>query len=417
MKKLGTPFKKLGFFAARYIGVPVYRMSFFVRRQLTNIFGPAKSRVVVIISNRFTIHVMMSLIVIGVVAVNMSARDVRAEDFGQQSLLYQMVATDDFNVLEVVDASTPLVTLGQSTSYTGVALDSRRHIDLNYLDEPYVTPVVGEAATETVPEPVIIAERTESTTHTVESGDTLGQIAELYGLNLSTILWANDLTYKSTLSLGQEITIPPADGVSYTVESGDTLSSIASSYSVTTADIMSENGLSSANKLAIGDVLFLPNAEPPSTSTTTTPTRTTATITELFTPPEPTSTASTTSAPSSSGWVWPTDWRVITQYYGWRHTGIDVDGHYETNSYAARDGVVVYSGWRNGYGITVEIEHSDGYMTRYAHHAQNYVNVGDVVVAGQAIAQTGTTGRSTGTHLHFEIIKGGRFLNPLDYVR
>jgi murein DD-endopeptidase MepM/ murein hydrolase activator NlpD len=370
--------------------------------------------VVVLISNRYTVHAMMTLIVIGVVAVNMSARDVRAEDFGQQSLLYQMVATDGLYTLETVEAGTPLVTLGQSTSYTGIALDSRRHIDLNYLDEPYVTPVVGETPGEEVPERTIVAERTDSTTHTVESGDTLGQIAETYGLNLSTILWANDLTYTSTLNLGQEITIPPKDGVSYTVESGDTLSSIASDYSITTADIMSENGLTSANRLSIGDELFLPNAEPPSPASTT---RTTASITTLFTPPEPTSTAPSTSAPSADGWVWPTDWRVITQYYGWRHTGIDVDGHYETNSYAARGGVVVYSGWRNGYGITVEIDHGDGFMTRYAHHAQNYVSVGDVVYAGQAIAQTGTTGFSTGTHLHFEIIKGGRFLNPLDYVR
>lgn len=405
----------MAIWTARVFGVPLYRVFFFARRQATNIFGPAKSRLVVIISNRYTTHIMMALIIASVVAVNMTARDVRAEDFGQQSLLYQMVATDDFNTLEVVEAGAPLVTLGQRTSYTGIALDARRHIDLNYIEEPYVTPVVGEENKEVI-QPTQVADRTQTEVYVVESGDTLGHIAEKFGLNLATILWANDLTYRSTINLGQEITIPPKDGVSYTVESGDTLSSIARSYSISTTEIMAENGLSSANKLAIGDELFLPNAEPPSTTSTTT-TRTTATITTLFTPPEPTSTAPTTSTPSASGWVWPTDWRVITQYYGWRHTGIDVDGHYETNSYAARDGVVIYSGWRNGYGITVEIDHGDGFMTRYAHHAQNYVSVGDVVVAGQAIAQTGTTGRSTGTHLHFEIIKGGRFLNPLDYVR
>ncbi|MDG1950343.1 MAG: LysM peptidoglycan-binding domain-containing protein, partial [bacterium] len=297
---MASPLKGVGLIGARYIGVPIYRLSFFGRRQITKVFGPAKSRVVVVISNRFTVHAMMTLIVIGVVAVNMSARDVRAEDFGQQSLLYQMVATDELNTLEVVEAGAPLVTLGQSTSYTGIALDSRRHMDLNYLEEPYVTPVVGEIPGEDVVERAIVAERTQATTHTVESGDTLGQIAEIYGLNLSTILWANDLTYKSTLNLGQEIVILAEDGVSYTVESGDTLSSIASSYSITTADIMSENGLSSANRLSIGDELFLPNAEPPSPASTT---RSTASITTLFTAPEPTSTAPSTSAPSSGGWV------------------------------------------------------------------------------------------------------------------
>jgi len=153
----------------------------------------------------------------------------------------------------------------------------------------------------------------------------------------------------------------------------------------------------------------LPGGAPPSPVTTT---RSTTSIATLFTAPQ-------VSAPSAavSGWVWPTDWHVITQYYGWKHTGVDIDGDYTTSSYAARGGVVVYAGWRNGYGLTVEVDHGDGYMTRYAHHSKIYVSVGDVVSTGQVLAQTGTTGRSTGTHLHFEVIRNGKFQNPLDYVR
>jgi murein DD-endopeptidase MepM/ murein hydrolase activator NlpD len=67
--------------------------------------------------------------------------------------------------------------------------------------------------------------------------------------------------------------------------------------------------------------------------------------------------------------------------------------------------------------MTVEIDHGDGYVTRYGHHSENYVKVGDVISAGDTIARTGTTGRSTGTHLHFEIIKNKKFQNPLDYIR
>lgn len=151
---------------------------------------------------------------------------------------------------------------------------------------------------------------------------------------------------------------------------------------------------------------MIPGGEPPSRSVSAIRT---ASVSSLFVPPP--------KGVPTSGWVWPTDWRVITQYYGWQHTGLDVDGDYSTYSYASREGRVIYSGWRGGYGLTVEIDHGDGYVTRYAHHSKNFVGVGAIVNAGEAIARTGSTGRSTGTHLHFEIIKNGRFQNPLDYIR
>ncbi|MCR4313856.1 MAG: M23 family metallopeptidase [Candidatus Uhrbacteria bacterium] len=406
MQKLAAPFKATGLFFIRYVGVPGYRLTFFVRRYIQKVLLPAKSRFVYLISNRYTMHVMMGLIVIGVTWVNLSARDVRAEDFGQRSLLYQLVSQDDSTVLEVVEAGSAVVTLGQSSSYvSGTVVDARRHTDLDFLEET-ATPVVGEEApAKTVSGPA----RTSTETYVVQEGDTLGRIAEQYDLSLSTILWSNGLSYTSTIQPDQELSILPVDGVLYTVKSGDTLGRIARNYSVDVDIVMSQNGLESANRLAIGDKLLLPGGEPPSPVTTS---RASASITTLFTAPS-------ISAPSAGvgGWIWPTDWHTITQYYGWRHTGVDIDGDYTTSSYAARGGVVIYSGWRSGYGLSVEVDHGDGYVTRYAHHSKNYVAVGDVVSAGQVLAQTGTTGRSTGTHLHFEVIRNGKFQNPLDYVR
>jgi murein DD-endopeptidase MepM/ murein hydrolase activator NlpD len=367
---------------------------------------PAKSRVVYLISNRYTMHVMMGLIVMGVVWVNLSALDVRAEDFGQKSLLYQLVAEDDFAVLEIVEAGSPIVTLRTSSSYvSGTVVDARRHTDLDFLQET-ATSLVGETQ---VPSPTQVPIRTTIETYVVQEGDTLGRIAESYGLSLSTILWSNGLSYTSTIQTGQTLSILPIDGVLYTVKSGDTLSRIARNYSVDVETVMSQNNLESANRLAIGDKLLLPGGEPPSPVGTS---RSSASLTSLFTAPSIT-------APSVAvgGWVWPTDWHTITQYYGWRHPGLDIDGDYTTSSYATRSGVVIYSGWRSGYGLSVEVDHGDGYVTRYAHHSKNYVAVGEVVEAGQVLAQTGTTGRSTGTHLHFEVIRNGRFQNPLEYVR
>lgn len=405
-RKLAAPFKVTGLFFIRFVGVPAYRLSFFIRRYVQKVLLPAKSRIVYLISNRYTMHAVMGLIVIGVVWVNLSARDVRAENFGQKSLLYQLVSEDDSAVLEIVEAGSPIVTLGASSSYlSGTVVDARRHTDIDFLEET-ATPSVGEMP---APAQTQVPTRTAIETYVVQEGDTLGRIAEAHGLSLSTILWSNGLSYTSTIRPGQELSILPVDGVLYTVKNGDTLSRIARNYSIDVETIMSQNGLESANRLAIGDKLLLPGGEPPSPVATT---RSSASISTLFTAPS-------ISAPSAAvnGWVWPTDWRVITQYYGWRHTGIDIDGDYTTSSYASRDGVVIYSGWRSGYGLTVEVDHGDGYVTRYAHHSKNYVAVGDVVSAGQVLAQTGTTGRSTGTHLHFEVIRNGKFQNPFDYVR
>lgn len=394
----------MGLFFVRFAGVPSYRFVFFLRRSLQHIVRPAKHRLVYLISNRYAAHALIVIIVVSVAFINLGARDVRAETFGQNSILYHLVSIDDSNVVEIVEAGSSQVVLGQPSSYfSDTVLDPRLHADLDYLSEGYVTERTGQRETEVR----VVPERDEIETYVVQEGDTLGQIAEKFGLSLSTILWGNNLSYNSTIRPGDELSILPVDGVLYTVRSGDTLSSIAGRYEVDIDTILVQNDLSSASTLSIGKKLLLPGGEPPTPTSTA---RSNTSVADLFVAPS-------SSSPSSSGWLWPTDWRVITQYYGWKHTGLDIDGDYSCNNYASRDGVVIFSGWRNGYGLTVEIDHGDGFMTRYAHNAQLYVNTGERVYAGQAVGQLGTTGRSTGTHIHFEIIKNGKFQNPLDYIR
>lgn len=398
---LSRPFAQVGLFLVRLLGIPLFRFSFFLRRHLFAIIRPTKHRLLQIVTNRYTIHIVMVVIVAAVVVTNVRMREVRAETFGQKSILYALVAVDDSQVVEVVAASDRVVTIGTRLSYLGdTVLDSRAHTDID-LSEEYATPVTGGEPEK----PPAAPKRDAVETYLVQEGDTLGRIAERYGLNLSTVLWANNLTFRSTIQPGQELTILPADGVYYKVVSGDTISRIARRYNVEADKILSENQLASADKLQIGEQLLIPGGEP----FRVTP-RITSPVANLFVPPSK-------AVPSGSGWLWPTDWRTITQYYGWRHTGVDIDGDYSTFSYAARDGVVIYNGWRGGYGLTVEVDHGDGYVTRYAHHSKNLVSRGDYVTAGEPLARTGTTGRSTGTHLHFEVIRSGRFQNPLDFVR
>ena len=123
--------------------------------------------------------------------------------------------------------------------------------------------------------------------------------------------------------------------------------------------------------------------------------------------------------PVSSGW--------ISSYYGKRtdpftgkpanHTGIDFAGRMGQEITAVADGVVTWSGDRYGYGIMVEINHGNGYATRYAHNSENLVSVGDEVRKGQAVALMGETGRATGPNLHFEVVKNGRRVNPVSFIR
>jgi murein DD-endopeptidase MepM/ murein hydrolase activator NlpD len=123
--------------------------------------------------------------------------------------------------------------------------------------------------------------------------------------------------------------------------------------------------------------------------------------------------------PVTQGW--------ISSYFGHRadpftgrnafHRGLDFAGPAGAQVVAVASGVVTYSKDRFGYGKTVEINHGGGYVTRYAHNQRVLVAVGDTVQKGQAIALIGSTGRSTGPHLHFEVLKQGRAVDPMSFVR
>jgi murein DD-endopeptidase MepM/ murein hydrolase activator NlpD len=117
----------------------------------------------------------------------------------------------------------------------------------------------------------------------------------------------------------------------------------------------------------------------------------------------------------------------ISSYFGQRtdpfsgrrayHRGVDFAGPAGSQVVAVASGVVTYSKDRFGYGKTVEINHGNGYVTRYAHNQRTLVTPGDTVQKGQAIALIGSTGRSTGPHLHFEVLKNGRAVDPMSFVR
>lgn len=417
LKAATTPLRFAGRFVLRAVGVPLYRLAFFFRRQAGRLLLPAKNRLTFITSNRYAVHAVVAALVAVAGASNLGGGEVRAETFGTGSMLYALVAPEEATAVEIVSASSAFAPARSSYLDDDGTIEARAHLDFASPDADYVTTTVGGA----VSSPAIhelsptTAPRTAVESYQVADGDTLYGIAAKFDLSLSSLLWANGMTVRSVIRPGQTVKVPPVDGVIYVVKKGDTVSKIAKAYGAEQDKIIAFNRLSGAGDLRVGEELVVPDGEPPAPVIVSRP----APVATLFAKaPAGTKPAAARGSGSGRGsWTWPTDWRVITQYYGWKHTGVDIDGDYSTQSYASADGVVIYSGWRKGYGMTVEVDHGDGLVTRYAHHSKLFVQKGDAVKAGQSLAQTGSTGRSTGTHLHFEVIKNGKFQNPLDYVR
>ncbi len=429
LSALRTPLLAVWRVSVRFVGVPLFRVFFLVKRFVSKLLLPAKSRVLFVFSNRYAFHVAAVVIVASAGTSNLHARTVRADTYGSNSMLYAMLIGDENETVSVVSASDSTATEedvssgGSDVTYRDGVLDPFAS-DVDVALEDYVTTAVGgdSVTALTMREGAeSVAARDVVETYTVEDGDTLGGISDKFGLSLSTLLWANDLSIRSTIRPGQTMTIPPLDGVIYTVKKGDTINSIAKTYSAETERIIAFNKLSDADDLRVGESLILPDGEPPAPVV-----RKIAPLSKLF---DSAPSSSSSSSAKSTGtvvpsgtWVFPTDDHRVTLCYGCKepwgapHMGVDLDGTYSTHSYAASDGVVIYSGPRRGYGNTVEIDHGGGIVTRYGHHSKLLVKAGDVVKAGDTIAVTGSTGWSTGTHLHFEVIKNGKFQNPFNYI-
>lgn len=253
--------------------------------------------------------------------------------------------------------------------------------------------------------------RSEIIEYEVKSGDTLSGVAKRFNISVDTIKWANDLT-TDVLKPGQELKILPVSGVSHTVKSGDTLESVAKKYSAEQQPILDFpfNDVPDDFKLKVGQVLIIPEGVPPAKPGTS-PRKAPTYLAQG--PSSPTFTA-----PGGGFFIWPTK-GVITQYFAWYHPGIDVADRSAPGIAASDGGVVTVAGWPDnfGYGNRVVVDHGNGYQTLYAHMSNIYVTVGQKVSRGQIIGQMGTTGRSTGTHLHLEVRYKGIAVNPLAILK
>lgn len=264
--------------------------------------------------------------------------------------------------------------------------------------------------------------------YTVEEGDTLFGIAALYGLTPESLLWANydDLQDNPhLLKPGMELNIPPVNGIVYTVEDGDTVDTIAEKYKVSAAAIYVEgyewNQLKAGQQPQVGAVLIIPGGNREFKSWTLTQAENSPSAAGV--PVARNSNAGfcqdvQAGLAGSGTFIWPANqhWVSGNNYAPW-HPGIDIAAHLGDPIYAADNGVVVYAGWNTwGYGYLVVIDHGNGWQTWYAHNSTLYVGCGQNVFQGSLISAAGSTGRSTGPHLHFETRLNGTLPNPFNVL-
>jgi murein DD-endopeptidase MepM/ murein hydrolase activator NlpD len=247
--------------------------------------------------------------------------------------------------------------------------------------------------------------RLETITYTVQAGDTVQGIAIIYNVEDTTIMWCNpDIEdMPDYLRIGQEVVIPPIDGVCHTVTEGDSLESIAEKYKVEVEAITGVvyNELVAPDyQITLGSRLIVAGGEKP------------------YVPKIVTSyTGSVPEGAHGTGlFQWPTV-GSITQDYWFGHRAIDIGAYTGSPIHAADGGFVSFAGWTDiGYGYLIVVDHANGFSSYYAHCSGFYVSAGEAVERGQLIGAVGSTGYSTGPHVHFEIRYYGSPLNPRFYL-
>jgi murein DD-endopeptidase MepM/ murein hydrolase activator NlpD len=254
--------------------------------------------------------------------------------------------------------------------------------------------------------------RAEIIEYEVQPGETVSEIAQKFGIDTDTIKWANNLQSINAVKPGQKIKILPVSGVAHEVKSGDTLESVAKKYEAEPQAIVDFpfNDVPDDFKLAQGQILIVPGGYIPEPKA---PPRTRVPAYIAQAP------GTTFQAPGGGNFIWPTTTSGISQYFAWYHPGIDMPNRVAPAVYSADGGTVVVAGWPDnyGYGNRVVVDHGNGYQTLYAHLSNIYVSAGQTVSRGQAVGQMGSTGRSTGTHLHFEVRYKGIAVNPLAILK
>ncbi len=348
---------------------------------------------------RYSVHIVLILIVVGAIGVYASELDIRFP-----TILIDYSKLDQPELESLKDTS--------NTINSGVlAPESSRPSD-------QITRTIN------IRTHIPSRPRQEVITYVVRSGDTLFGISEKYGITPETILWSNPILKDDPhlLRPDQKLLISPVTGVLRIVYEGDTVEGLASVYRADVEDIINwpSNYLDSENpELIEGDVIVVPGGERDFVQWTVPRlARGKRNPLPIGAGPGACSGGYQGGAVGSGGFIWPVGNHYLSglNYSGY-HPALDIAAGYGVPIYSSDGGVVVFAGWSNwGYGYMVVVDHGNGWQTLYSHLSQWNVSCGQSVYQGNILGLAGSTGNSSGPHLHFEINYQGARLNPWNYL-
>ncbi len=241
-------------------------------------------------------------------------------------------------------------------------------------------------------EKIITASERDISIYTVHEGDSIGEVADMFGISANTIRWANNIDVKGSIKPGQELIILPISGIKHKVGKGETFASIAKKYNADAREISLFNGIEEEEALVAGTEIIIPQGE----------------LAEAPAPAKkkPAAKGTPSKEVPSGYYIRPTA-GIRTQGPHGGYRGIDVGAKVGTPVWAMADGTAIIvkstSAWNGGYGGMIVLSHANGTQTLYAHLSRIDIKQGQKVTQGQVIGAVGNTGRSTGPHLHFEI--------------
>lgn len=420
--KLASPILKILFLPFVLL---IYKNVVLLKIKLKN--RRIKDTALLLFIKKYLAGTIVVLIIIGTSTSNIFAQNYSTDEYAQKTLLSTIVKNDSATWSEVIEEKAPVNrqapalgylsnqdTLQEPLTNNNTNSASGESIGLS-ADATSLVVINSDEDSLEIPVPT----RSENVDYFVQAGDTLSGIAEKFDLTVNTILWANNLTWNSTIKPGAKLVILPSSGVDYEIKKGDNLNSVAKKYQADLDKILAYNELSSVSDIRAGDLIFIPEGIKPTQVVSSYKAPTVANkpknnpadvFSNEVVPP-----ASDLSA--NTKLLWPVLSHRITQYFSWRHTGLDVGDKVGNPIYASEDGKIERSGWSTGYGYNVIINHGNGLETLYGHASKLLVKTGETVSRGQVIALIGSTGWSTGPHLHMEVRVNGVRKNPISYIK
>lgn len=385
----------------------IYRIGKTINRVASGFLDPAEKRFFAITAHRYTIHILAFCVVFFATWSSLAFatdQDVFAEGGAP---LAAVVGDEDETY---IDAGF------EQLLAEGAPHPFEIDVPQSVLEEDLFLALDGAAVWSTPSAPQGGVTRTGIEEYIVREGDTVSSIAERFGVSAGTILWENKMGPYDVIRPGKTLVILPVSGVTYRVARGETLEQIAKKFNVDADRIAEYNEAAiGGKKLAVGVSLVIPGGRPYIAPRPTAP----ASSRSVARTSVPKPSSALPSAPKTgTRLLWPTVSHHINQYYSLRHTGLDIHGTLSTPIYASDDGVAVVVEYKKtGYGLSIVLDHGNGLRTRYAHASQIFITQGETVTRGQIIAMVGSTGRSTGPHLHYEVLVAGRRVNPFGYTR